>query len=296
MLFDAIAAEKGSKAVGEPFQERKFTTVRRFLENPRSRYTDFNGVTASQVMSYFSLLMSGSFVDGFERTYNPRSIRHHFFTDHNVLKILRCLEMAPWLAEQFPGARHILLVRHPIPTILSRSRNGWVAPIQDYLGDPVWVAQFDDNQRSFMNELAQGRLWQQHFAVWLAEHAFLRSFAYDRGRSGLTILAFEHLLLYPEEASRWIADYTQAPSSDAIHARLVKPSRSTRYSTQAIRNAIAEQDTGSVLRTWMNDADEAMMKTVDKGMGLFELNMYQSNSAEPQGWLAINPWVESFRS
>ena len=80
LLFDAIASQKGMKAVGEPLQERKHPVASHYIQSPRSRYFDLDPPLAAELRSYLGDLLGGGYVGGFERSYDIRNPRHHFVT------------------------------------------------------------------------------------------------------------------------------------------------------------------------------------------------------------------------
>lgn len=291
LLFDLFAGQPRSKAVGEPFQERKHPTVGRFVSEVRSRYVRFSGETGSEVKRYFDALLSGDFVDGFERSYNPRSVRHHRRTDHNVVKILRALPCTAWFQKTYPEADHLILLRHPVPTVNSRSRNGWYAPVSDFINDHIWYGQLSAEQKRLISQLYHGDLWDQHLAVWICEHQFIEEGRREIGDLGGTILAFEHLVRRKEEAAAWLAEWLSLPDENAARRQLSVPSRSSRHSTPLALSAIKENQTSTILGGWQDSLDPERRAKVQVALETFGLSMYSADDPLPGSWLCDPVWA-----
>lgn len=289
MLFDAMAGQPRMKAVGEPFQERKRAVVGRYISAPRSRYGTADADTWSGMVRYLDDLGSGGFVGGFERTYNPTSVRHHFCTARNVYKILRALPLVVDLRTAFPAARHLVLVRHPIPTVTSRVRNGWHAPVEDYLDDLSFMARANNAQRRLIADLAAGDAFSRHLAVWVLEHSFLTEKRDLLEGAGVPIVAFEHIVADRMAAATWLAEYT-ALNAVALAHHLGRPSRSTRHSTLQTGAAIEAGYTDQLLDGWVARADHGQLALCQAALAEFRFGGYRADDPRPRDWLTAPPW------
>mgnify|MGYP006275474865 FL=1 len=290
MVYDAIAGQPEAKAVGEPFQERKQAVVRRFVSSPRSRYADFDSDLGEEVRAYLDALLSGQFVGGYERSYNPWSGRHHRVTSFNVVKILRTLPCTDWYRRQYPNARHILLIRHPVPTALSRARNGWHAPSEDFASDPRWLETLDSRQKQLFCRLSSGDLFQRHLAVWIGEHWFLQHENSELRSHGVNLVGFEHLVQDRDSAGAWLVAVTDANDPDGLRRRLGAPSRSSRYSTATSVEAMVGGNTETLVSGWMSTVDSQQIAIAGELLETFGFTGYRAQHSEPADWLANPPW------
>lgn len=290
LLFDAIASRKGMKAVGEPLQERKRHAISRYIQEPRSRYFSLDSTVHERLHAYLDDLLSGSFVGGFERSYSIRNPRHHFFTNRNAVKILRTFACSDRIAEMYPGAKHIALVRHPVPTVLSRLRNGWSAPIEEFLIDPGLIEILTREQHRLLLRLARSKPLDRHVAVWLVEHFGVRRKVRTLQELHVPIVALEHIVVDPPAAAEWLSQTLHINDRQGIEHRLGLPSRSTRHSTKETTQALSEGKASETLSRWTELVDAGTKESVAAGLSLFDIDFYDVNVTEPRGALAASPW------
>lgn len=290
LLFDAISSQPGMKAVGEPLQERKHAVASTYIQTPRSRYFDLDSEVAVQLQSYLDALLSGRYVGGFERSYNIRNPRHHFFTQRNVVKILRTFACTHRIAEMYPRAKHIALTRHPIPTILSRVRNRWHAPIEEFLASPSLLQLLTEEQLALLRKLAASSQTDRHIAVWLVEHFGAERHLDELRQKEVPLIAFEHVVREPGAAAGWLSNTMTIPNAANIAHRLGLPSRSTRHSTAETTRALAEGRAVDTLSRWTGEVEDKTRETVSHGLSLFGIEFYEANSVEPKGRLTLPPW------
>ena len=295
LLFDVIASQPKMKAIGEPFQERKQPVFGRYLQETRSRYVTFNQGLEGGVRHYIDDLLSGQFVGGFERTYNPRSVRHHRYSNRNTVKLLRTLECTGWFASNYPTDNHLVLIRHPVSTVLSRVRNQWHPPIEDFLSQHTWFSGFSPEQRGLARSLAGGSPFSRHLIVWLFEHAFLSQAHQELRRRGVHLLAYEHVVTEPLKAATWLVETLDLPRLDMAIDSIQAPSRSTRHSTSETTNAIREGDSGELLGGWRSQVSSQELEPLEMALEPFGIGFYRTNQTLPQGFLIPPPWASYSR-
>jgi hypothetical protein len=290
LLFDGIASQPGMKAVGEPFEERKIRTVERYIHRPRRRYYYLDDTTAQELRQYLDALLSGAFVGGFERTYNPLSVRHHRRTGRNVVKILRTLGCTAWIAGSYRNAYHLLLVRHPIPTVQSRVRNHWEAPIEEFTSDHSLTAALSPEELRAVKRLQDGTEFDRHLAVWLLEHRSVRT-EFPRLRElGVYLLSYEHLVAEPEAAASWMSNTLQLPHLGLLHRQLASPSRSTRHSTAETTQAINAGRRDELVGGWQKHVPTKERYRVQEYLACFDIPFYTAHEPFPRNPLDVPPW------
>lgn len=272
LLFDMVASQDRMKAVGEPLQERKIRAVRRYLSTPASRYAWLDEGDLAGLDAYLSALLDGRFIEGFERSYDPRNPRHHYLTDRSVTKILRASQLYSWLRGRFAG-EHLFLARHPIAVALSRARNGWAAPVEAFVAADAWYARRSADQRAIVDASREMALEFRHVVVWCLEHVGL---SWDE-----SFLAYEHLVTRPDRHASAIADRFQIEDRVAFAEALGRPSRSSRYSRAETRQAIELGDRSPLVTGWRTRAEDELVAFTARCLETFEIGWYRADEVMP---------------
>ncbi len=317
LLFDMVASQPGFKAVGEPLQERKRDAIRQYLPYQCSRYAGFDTADFSErgggeagkapegahemargMETYLRDLLAGKFVCGFERTYDLRNPRHHFRSERNAVKILRATHLLPWFAERFAG-EFLLLVRHPVPTALSRTRNGWEAPLDSFIAQRRWFESLSDAQREFVHSAEEESLFRRHIVVWCLEHSGV--LPSPRGTIGewsigkspakpealrtignrVLFLHYEDLVAQPYEILPYVAECWQLPEPDRFVERFTTPSRSSKYSAADTKTAIGRGDAQELLSKWKSRVSAEDLEFTGRALELFEIQNYRADEVMP---------------
>ncbi|MCF7914827.1 MAG: sulfotransferase, partial [Spirochaetaceae bacterium] len=284
LLFDMVASQPGFKAVGEPFQERKQAAMAKYLPRQFSRFTELaDPELLDGIERYISDLLSGRFVGGFERTYNWRNPRHHFHTVRNAVKVLRATHLLPWFTAKFSG-RYILLVRHPVPTALSRTRNGWAAPLESFVQQRSWFSKLSSVQQKLVNSSSGESLFRRHIMVWCLEHTGLLA-ADDAFFASLSrevpLLHYETLVTEPDRILPMLAGQWEIPLPQEFYARFSVPSRSSGYSADATKNAIGEGNKGNLLARWTGQLSKEDAAFTQQALDAFTIPHYRADTVMP---------------
>lgn len=172
-----------------------------------------------------------------------------FITRRNTFKILHGGEdMIPWFQDTF-GGRIVLLLRHPIPTILSHRRYPRLAY---FLRQPEMRARFEPEQVAFAEETIAGDdRYAQGIVNWCLQNAL--ALGPDR-RDDWTVVSYEDLTIHPRTSVDWLTERLDLePVDDGELDRLVsKPSGSTVQSDSATKEFFAQLDSGQD-RTYLID-------------------------------------------
>ena len=240
---------------------------------------------AGGMEAYLRDLLDGRFVEGYERTYDPRNPRHHFCSRRNAVKLLRATQLLPWFTARFPG-EYLLLVRHPVPTALSRARNGWAAPLEDFIAQEKWFEGLSARQRDFVRTLARNQeeseqlLFRRHLVTWCLEHAGVLT------ANAAPLLHYEHLITQPDAVLPVLAKRWQVPDRQAFLERFYRPSRSAKYSREETKSAIGAGDRREMLEGWKSRVGEDEIAYAEKALSLFGITSYRARETMPTGQAA----------
>ncbi len=302
LLFDMTASQRGMKAVGEPLQERKQPVTAQYLPHLYSRYVQLDTAMENGLRRYMQDLLAGRFTGGFERSYDLFNPRHHFRTSRNVVKILRANHLLPWFIETFPG-RYVFLVRHPIPTALSRARNGWNAPIDSFIRQNQWFEKLSKEQRQFVTDVESGRvaaaIIRRHILVWCLEHVGMEALlgSGPGGHSGPSdhsgtaplFLPYETLITAPENVINTLVNTLEIEDAVAFAEALQRPSRSSRYSEQDTHEAIHEGHRQSLVEAWSQRVDTSLVAFVGDALSVFGIPWYRADNPYPVSYPVSMP-------
>lgn len=291
MVFDALCSQPGIRAIGEPFEERKHPIVRKYLQHPDSRLPAIDHEDESGVRAYIDALRSGRFVGGFERVYDPRNVRHQRITNRNVFKILRTLPATEWYLKNYPNAFHLVLFRHPIPTVLSRMRLGWHAPVESMLSFSRWFDRFSEGVQDWIRRQSGRDQFCRHLAVWLMEHSGVPALLARGPMAQPRLLAFEHVVADPSGCAADLALWLGLPHPDKMSAALGLPSRSSSHSTPETVALIRNGNPGAILSAWQHSITPSQRELVREGLEQFQINWYSANAVEPLAPFAEPPWL-----
>lgn len=195
-------------------------------------------------------------------------------TSRMILKITDAKSIAQELAEQF-GLSVIVMTRHPISQSLSVERNGWETTARAFL-----------RNRAFTERWLPGALLEEAWAIargpdplarrvldWTLENLPLIDTC--RNNPDWLFLSYEELVLKPEESITRLARHCRFDDEDAMLAKLLQPSRSTkRSSTSDTKRRIAEGNAEYIARRWRQKIDTEQEQNLLAICHRFGLNIY----------------------
>lgn len=217
-LMEVLAAQPGMKAINEPFNlnyphSRRELGVNNWpdavmLPNRREIYR-----------RYVDRLRHARIKD-FKSPFWTKNGR--FYTTRNTFKILHAGEdMIPWFEEQF-GGMILLLIRHPIPTVLSHAKH----PRVDYfLQQPEMRAQFAPQHIAFAERiLASDNQYDRGVLDWCLQY-------YPAFAKGVdprwTVISYEDLSVESEGAVSYLEQRLKLFPTRNLNKLIGTPSGST---------------------------------------------------------------------
>jgi hypothetical protein len=206
--------------------------------------------------------------------------RHgRLFTNRNVFKLIHGgKDMLPWFAETF-GAMIVVLIRHPIPTVLSHRR----FPRLPYLlKQPVHRKLFTDREIAFAEDLiVGGSKFEQGMIDWSLEMgAMFRNLPADA-----TIISYEDLTVYPEQSFAWLQERLLLDPVDDIGALIAQPSVSTGQSDEETQRFFAQSGPGAdrtyLISRWQQHISPEEVSRAFEICAAFDLQLYERGNLFP---------------
>ncbi len=268
-LMEIIASQPRMKFYDEPFNVRRADVAR------AGRFTCWSDlmpehVDTAKVFAYLDDLTQNRLPH-----MNPRPFRrqHRLFTDRIVFKIHELEFMADKIRQHLQ-AQVVYLLRHPIPTSLSRN----VYPRLDYfmrspyyreryLSEAVW----DEVRRIHR----QGTDLEKGVLSWCFENVDVL-----RGGnvSNWTVISYEELLLNPVKCCGYLAERLHLEDMDALLKSIDEPSSNIQMSDQDTHRILHEQDKQArkkkMVMKWRGKIGEAEEHRAMAILTLFGLDVY----------------------
>jgi hypothetical protein len=217
-LMEMISTQKGIKFISEPLLLSKLAKGRSpiptswefVLPSSERRYL---------LKSYFNNLISNKTGIG---NPSPRSNLHKWISNRIVFKILRCKDLMNWFEEEFKG-QIVYLLRHPVPTNLSRKRYS-ILPF--YLKNDVYCKRYIDHSlRRFCETIIEnGTEFQRKILDWCLQN--LPPLKYLDRRNWL-ILYYEDMVMDPSVTLDIIIQHLKLKEKNKILKRYYRASEST---------------------------------------------------------------------
>lgn len=231
-LMEVLGAQPRMKSIDEPFSMNYPHTHRELgvnnwqdavmLPNRREIYGRYvDRLCKAQISDFKSPFW----------TQNGR-----FYTTRNTLKILHAGEdMIPWFEERFK-CFIVLLIRHPIPTVLSHDQH---PRVDYYLRQPEMRAQFLENHIAFAEKiLASGNQYDRGVLDWCLQY-------YPAFRHGIkpswTVISYEDLSVEAIGAVKFLEQRLNLSPTRDLDKLIGKPSAST---DQSDKNTLAFFNSG----------------------------------------------------
>lgn len=268
-LMELIASQPRMKFFDEPFNIRRADVAR------AGRFTHWSElmpeqVDAGKVFAYLDDLAWNRLP-----YMNPRPFRkqHRLFTDRIVFKIHELEFMAEDIRRHLQ-AQIVYLLRHPIPTTLSR----YVYPRLDYFMDSPYYrerylteAAWDEARRLHR----QGSDLDKGVLSWCFENV-------DALRGGdlpnWTVISYEELLLNPVRCCGYLAERLQLEDMDALLDSIDESSSNIGMSDRDTRTILHEGDKQArkkkMVTKWRGKVGEAEERQAMAILELFGLNVY----------------------
>ncbi len=235
--------------------------------------------TDADLKSQAELVLSGRFrhpeVDQYN--YNGRLVFRR-----RLVKETKSNLFLMWLHRTFPQMKLILLLRHPIPTVLSRlyKKSDADADARDaayrslMFGQPDLVADHLEPFRSILDSAQT--LLEQRLAVWCVQNYVpLRQFKAGE----LHVMFYESLCVDPAHELRRLAAFLGDEMDDAKLQRALR--RVQRPSSTIHRDVCKFPDGREVIGRWQNEATGEHRAAAEKMLTAFGLNAIYGDDPMP---------------
>jgi hypothetical protein len=268
--MEVISSEKGIKVIGEPLHLPKLAKGK----SPIPTSWEFllpNSERKSLLKGYFDNLIQNKTGVG---NVSPRSNLHKWKTNRIVFKILRCKDLMNWFEQEFKG-QIVYLLRHPIPTSLSRKR---YSILHLYLQNDTYCKRYlNDSLQKFCATLIEnGSEFQKKILDWCLQN--LAPIKY-LDRSNWLILYYEDMVM------------NRSVTLDTLIQRLQLTGKSQRlkqYSRASVSTTQSDLDTQKFLakneplsdRTYLISKWRSKITEEDEAQAIdilnkFGINIYQ---------------------
>lgn len=183
-----------------------------------------------------------------------------------LIKLIRANMMLGYMAERYPKAKFILLMRHPGAVALSQFSGGWRMDPKDI------YAQMGD-EFPIINALPQpANIFQNRLLWWVLEN-YLAALAL--GKPNVTLVFYEHFLLNLEQMSKHLSEFCNI---DRAQMRLEDSDKPSSVSAAGLKYT----DANERLKRWMDKvdvADREYLQLILEGSGMSRY--YTADSALP---------------
>jgi hypothetical protein len=208
-------------------------------------------------------------IDSWTDAYNRIGVYYR-----RLIKDVRTNLMLGWLRSLYPKMPIILIVRHPIPAVLSQSKLGendpnWERSIDEFLGDADLVT---DYLRPFEAALMQCRdQLDVKFACWCIENYVPLK---QLGAGEVHLVFYEDFLANPECEVERLFRYLDQPVDPKAGQQLKKPSNTARDHSACITGE-------DPLRAWMARATPEQIERGLYWLSVFGLTDIYSDGPMP---------------
>lgn len=265
-LMEILSAQPGMRVIDEPFnmnieRDRRVLGVNNWAD--ATAMPDRRTVYERYVRA-LSLGAGRDFKTPFWSLYG------RLYTSRTTFKVLHAGEdMLPWFEETF-GALVVLLIRHPIPTVLSHAHH---PRLDHYLRQPEMRAQFRPEHLKFAEQiLTSGNAYERGVLDWCMQYypAFVNGV-----RPSWTVISYEDLTVEAEVSVHYLEQRLQLAPVRNLQKLITTPSESTDQSDAQtvafLKSAAAVSGRQFLIEKWRQKADEATERRTFEildGMGL----------------------------
>ncbi len=275
-LTELIAAQKGIKYIGEPLLLPRLakgkspipTSWEFLLPNPNRR---------ALLKRYFDDLINNKTGIG---NKSPRSNLHNWITNRIVFKILRCKDLINWFEEEFEG-QIVYLLRHPIPTNLSRERYS-ILPL--YLENHEYCSRYlnEKTQNYCKRIIENGSELEKKVLDWCLQN--LPSIKYSDRKNWL-IIYYEDMVMSPEVTFNKVIKQLKLKDRKKILERYHKASSSTKKSDDDTKKFLNKKQIGIerkfLINKWRSMVNEEEEMRAFEILEKFRINVYKYGENMP---------------
>jgi hypothetical protein len=275
-LMEVIASQRGIKFIDEPLRMTRF----RNGNSPLPPSWDFllpNPEREPCLERYFRDLINNRIAIG---SPSPLSKFHRFISRRIVFKILGCKDMMNWFEERF-RAQIVYLVRHPVPTSLSRTRYGLL---------PLFLANDAYCDRYLTPALREygwlifkrGSELQKKVLDWCLQNLPPLKFS-DRSR--WLCLHYEDLVMDPAGSVDKLVNSLELNEKNRLIRQISLPSTSVSLSDQETRRHLnripGDENRLYLVNKWRQRISRAEEEQAFEVLRRFDLDVYEPGQDMP---------------
>src|SRR5699024_905063 len=176
--------------------------------------------------------------------------QHKWNTNRTFIKCLRAPGLLDWFLKNYNF--HILfLLRHPIPSSLSRIRNGWGIAKKNK-AEEVYASFYESEyyQKHILNDevkkliekkVSEGSDLERQVIQWVLEHIkVLKNLKKLSENDSFTLLTYEELTLKSEKVIKYLSKELDLTNVERMNQLINKPSNSSKHSIKKTNDAIKD--------------------------------------------------------
>ena len=139
--------------------------------------------------------------------------------ERRLIKTIRANLMLPFIQRYYPQVKIVFLIRHPLPTVLSRIRMGWKPLLDDFTTQPQFCADFGYLLKN--HETRCDSLLEKHLHSWCLEHHVpLKLLRNDN----VHVVFYEDLVADPMRTCEELFSFVGLEMDESLSGRLNSPS------------------------------------------------------------------------
>lgn len=275
--MDVLSVNRGLRYIDQPFC--LFNATRKHLERlpypPKSRFIHLSGPEEAQVKLFVEDLLNGSLQ--VQAPWEMWDDSFDFMSNRVLLKILAAKPLIDWLDANF-NFQIVYLTRHPIPAALSTTHNRWGLFGDAYLEDSFFCSNYlTEDQIAFSKEVFErDDTLVHHVLEWVLENLIPLRLLPEREH--WLSLAYEEVLLNPEQAVTTLASALNLPEKEKMLAKVTEASRSTK---KLVSTYFELQDIEKRLAAWRTHVSEEQLRLIQEIFDWFDMTAYSVHSNAP---------------
>jgi len=280
-LMQMIAAAEGLRYVDQPLDIRNHHTKKYDLES--SWKFLYNSNTNEEALrEYIQDLIEGKITLQFPHQFWLDG--YDIVSNRLVFKILFGLPLLDWLKKNF-NAHLIYLIRHPIPTALSRYKYDWpMSYVNQLIQNNENLDIFTKSIKSFSQRiLKNGSELEKYTLQWCVENYFPLKHIDEQDWLKIT---YEELVLNTEKLVELMIKELDLKQNDydrmtQMVTKKAKSPMTHEKTEEFLKTASKEDDRSYLIKKWEDEVTEKQEDDIFDILEKFELNIYEKGKFLP---------------
>lgn len=270
-LMELIASQPGFKFYDEPLNLRRHNVQKAGICNSWADLVP-GGTKDDSLISYLKDLEKNRIP-----FMNPPPFRrnHRFVTNRIVFKLL-ALEHLIERVELEMGAKIVFLVRHPIPTTLSRKQ---LPRLNHFVqSERVWEKYLDTEKKAAaLRIVSEGSDFEKGILSWCIQTAISLS---AKTRDAWLTITYEELVLNPERCARLLCNDLQLKAPERMLKAMTRPAKNIALSGRETKGLLEKESAErnrEIVTRWKSQISKEEEKRAFDIVGTFGLRLYEQN-------------------